>query len=159
MEQKLGIKVNGFAVPFGYINDEVREVIRKAGYEAVFTVYGQHLTQSSPNDSLGRYLMEGNKPKVFSDAANFGSGSSSGGGAAAVSEISVADLQSVPTDGETVKTSTPLIKANLAKFGDDRPGQRADARERPGPRAGELRRENASHFLSGDSEARISPAP
>ena len=43
-KQKLGIKVNCFAVPYGNINDQVREVAMKAGYEAVFTVYGQRLT-------------------------------------------------------------------------------------------------------------------
>ena len=115
LEQKLGIRVNGFAVPFGYINDEVRAFIKKAGFEAIFTVYGQRLTYGSPNDSLGRYLMEGNKPKVFSDAANF-SGSSSGG-AAPVAEMSTAGLKAQPADGETVNTSLPLIKADLSTMG------------------------------------------
>ncbi|MFN2476002.1 MAG: polysaccharide deacetylase family protein [Chthoniobacterales bacterium] len=120
LEQKLGIKVNCFAVPFGYINDQVREFIKNAGYEAVFTVYGQRLTYTAPNDSLGRYLMEGNKPKVFSDAANF-SGSSSGG-AAPVAEMSTAQLQAQPASGETVKTAMPLIRANLASMGPIDPG-------------------------------------
>ncbi len=115
LEQKLGIRVNCFAVPFGYINDQVREFIKKAGYEAVFTVYGQRLTHSSPNDSLGRYLIEGNKPKVFTDAADF-NGSSSGG-AAAVAEVATTDLQAQPPDGGTSRTPLPLIKANLAGLG------------------------------------------
>jgi peptidoglycan/xylan/chitin deacetylase (PgdA/CDA1 family) len=115
LEQKLGIKVNCFAVPFGYINDQVREFIKKAGYEAVFTVYGQRLTYGAPNDSLGRYLIEGNKPKVFSDAANF-SGSTSGG-AAPVAEVSTTGLAAQPADGETVRTSLPLIKADLTSLG------------------------------------------
>lgn len=115
LEQKLGIRVNCFAVPFGYINDPVREFIKKAGYEAIFTVYGQRLTYGAPNDSLGRYLIEGNKPKVFSDAANF-TGSTSGG-SAPVAEIPKADVGAQPADGETITTSLPLIKANLSSFG------------------------------------------
>lgn len=115
LESKLGIRVNCFAVPFGYINDQVREFIKKAGYEAVFTVYGQRLTYSAPNDSLGRYLMEGNKPKVFTDAAGFGGSVS--GGAAPVAEISKAEIQAQPADGDTVRTALPLIKANLSSFG------------------------------------------
>ena len=107
--------MNCFAVPFGYINDQVREFIKKAGYEAVFTVYGQRLTYGSPNDSLGRYLIEGNKPKVFSDAANF-SGSTSGG-AVPVAEISTAGLSTQPAEGETVRTALPLIKADLTSMG------------------------------------------
>ena len=114
LEQKLGIKVNCFAVPFGYINDPVREFIKKAGYEAVFTVYGQRLSYGAPNDSLGRYLIEGNKPKVFSDAANF-SGSTSGG-TVAVAEMSNAGLSTQPAEGETVRTSLPLIKADLTSM-------------------------------------------
>ena len=115
LEQKLGIRVNCFAVPFGYINDPVRQFIKKAGYEAIFTVYGQRLTYTAPNDSLGRYLMEGNKPKVFSEAANF-SGSSSGG-AAPVAEMSTENLQAQPAAGEKVKTALPLIRANLSSMG------------------------------------------
>ncbi|MDQ6860558.1 MAG: polysaccharide deacetylase family protein, partial [Verrucomicrobiota bacterium] len=113
LESKLAIRVNSFAVPFGYINDQVREFINKAGYEGVFTVYGQHLTYSSPNDSLGRYLMEGNKPKVFEDAINFGAGTN----APAVAEYSTTDLQAQPGDGQTVQTAMPLIKANLTSMG------------------------------------------
>ena len=113
LESKLAIRVNCFAVPFGYINDQVRQYISKAGYEGVFTVYGQHLTYSSPNDSLGRYLMEGNKPKVFEDAINFGTGTN----APAVAEYSTTDLQAQPGDAQTVQTATPLIKANLTSMG------------------------------------------
>ena len=115
LEQKLGIKVNCFAVPFGYINDPVREFIKKSGYEAIFTVYGQRLTYGAPNDSLGRYLMEGNKPKVFADAASF-SGSTSGG-SVPVTSVSTSTLSTQPVEGETVGTSLPLIKANLSSMG------------------------------------------
>ena len=115
LEQKLGIRVNCFAVPFGYVNDEVRAFITKAGYEAIFTVYGQHMAMNAPNNSLGRYLMEGNKPKVFEEALNFGG--SAGPGAAPVSEISTAGLKAHPADGETVNTALPLIKAELASMG------------------------------------------
>ena len=120
LESKLGILVNCFAVPFGYINDPVREFIKQAGYEGVFTVYGQRLTYGAPNDSLGRYLMEGNKPKVFSDALNF-SGSTSGG-SIPVTEVSTSALSAQPAEGETAKTASPLIKANLASMGPIDPG-------------------------------------
>jgi peptidoglycan/xylan/chitin deacetylase (PgdA/CDA1 family) len=115
LESKLGIKVNCFAVPFGYINDQVREFIKKAGYEAVFTVYGQRLTYGAPNDSLGRYLLEGNKPKVFAEAINFTGATS--GGAAAVAEIAPTNIPTEPADGATVSSSMPLLKANVSAFG------------------------------------------
>jgi peptidoglycan/xylan/chitin deacetylase (PgdA/CDA1 family) len=115
LEQKLGIKVNCYAVPFGNYSEHVKEVARNAGYEAMFTVYGQPLTFNSPLDSLGRYAIEANKPKVFADAVKM-IGTSTGG-AAAVAEVGTANLQTQPADGETVRTALPLIKANLGAMG------------------------------------------
>lgn len=115
IEQKLGVKVNCFAVPYGYYNEHVKEVAMKAGYEALFTVYGQKLTYGSPMDSLGRYMIEANKPKVFADAVNFGGETS--GGSVPVAEVNAVTLGVQPADGDTIKTATPMIRANLAGFG------------------------------------------
>jgi len=68
LEQRLGIKVNCFAVPFGNYNEHVKELLRNAGYQAILTLYGQPITYSSPLDSLGRYAVEANKPQVFTAA-------------------------------------------------------------------------------------------
>jgi peptidoglycan/xylan/chitin deacetylase (PgdA/CDA1 family) len=115
LEQKLAIKVNCFAVPFGNYNEHVKEMARNAGYEAMFTVYGQPLTFNSPLDALGRYAIEANKPKVFESAVKM-IGTSSGG-AATVAEVGAANLSTQPADGETVRTALPLIKANLSGMG------------------------------------------
>ena len=120
LEQRLGIKVNCFAVPFGNYNEHVKELARNAGYEAMFTVYGQPITYTSPLDSIGRYAIEANKPKVFEDAAKM-IGTSTGG-AAAVAEVGAKDLATQPADGETVRTALPLIKANLSAIGPIEPG-------------------------------------
>src|SRR5881398_1314128 len=120
LEQRLGIKVNCFAVPFGNYNEHVKEIARNAGYEAMFTVYGQPITFTSPMDALGRYAIEANKPKVFEDAVKMISTSTGGG--AAVAEIGAKDLATQPADGETVRTAMPLIKANLSPIGAIEPG-------------------------------------
>src|SRR6266540_3348537 len=120
LEQRLGIKVNCFAVPFGNYNEHVKELARNAGYEAMFTVYGQPITFTSPLDSIGRYAIEANKPKVFEDAVKM-IGTSTGG-AAAVAEVGAKDLSTHPADGETVRTALPLIKANLSAIGAIEPG-------------------------------------
>src|SRR5438128_10116034 len=99
LEQRLGIKVNCFAVPFGNYNEHVKELARNAGYEAMFTVYGQPITFTSPLDSLGRYAIEANKPKVFEDAVKMIATSTGGG--AAVAEVGAKDLATQPADGET----------------------------------------------------------
>src|SRR6059058_2269692 len=112
LEQRLGIKVNCFAVPYGFYNEKIKETCKAAGYDAVFTVYGQPITFNAPMDNLGRYLIEANKPKVFADAIK--TIGTSSGGAAAVAEVGATSLASQPADGETIRTALPLIKANLS---------------------------------------------
>ena len=115
LEQKLAIKCNCFAVPFGNYNEHVKEMARNAGYEAMFTVYGQPLTFNSPLDALGRYAIEANKPKVFEDAMKMIG--TSVGGATAVAAVGAADVSPQPADGDTIRTALPLIKANLSTIG------------------------------------------
>ena len=117
LEQRLAIKVNCFAVPFGNYNDHVKELARNAGYEAMFTVYGQPITWTSPLDALGRYAIEANKPKVFEDAIKMIASSSGGAGGPAIAELGAATLQTEPADGSTVRSASPLIKANLSQVG------------------------------------------
>jgi peptidoglycan/xylan/chitin deacetylase (PgdA/CDA1 family) len=114
LEQKLGIRVNCFAVPYGLWNQQVKDVAMKAGYEAMFTVYGQPITYRTSNDSIGRYLIEGNKPKVFADAI---ASIATAGASNMVAQVGASSMQTQPGDGETVRTAMPLIRANLAPFG------------------------------------------
>jgi peptidoglycan/xylan/chitin deacetylase (PgdA/CDA1 family) len=117
LEQRLGIKVNCFAVPFGNYNDHVKEIARSAGYEAMFTVYGQPITWTSPMDALGRYAIEANKPKVFEDAVKMIATSSGGPGGPAVAAVGAENLQVEPADGSTTRSALPLVKANLSQVG------------------------------------------
>jgi len=119
IEQKLGVKVNCLAVPYGFHNDHVRDVTMKAGYEALFTVYGQPISIHTPLNSVGRYLMEANKPKTFTDALAAIATTASG---PTTSAVSVSNLQTQPANGETIKNPLPLIKANIASLGAIDPG-------------------------------------
>lgn len=121
LEQKLGIKVNCFAVPYGFYNEHIKEIAKNAGYEAIFTVYGQPIAYTTSLDSLGRYMIEANKPKVFADAVKI-IGTSSGPGAPAVAAVSAQNLQTQPGDGETIRTTLPLIRGNLSALGQIDPG-------------------------------------
>jgi peptidoglycan/xylan/chitin deacetylase (PgdA/CDA1 family) len=119
IEQKLGVRVNCFAVPYGFHNAHIEEVVRKAGYEALFTVYGQPITMHTPLNSVGRYLMEANKPKTFTDAVAAIATTAVG---PSVAEVAPSNLQTQPTDGETIKNALPLIKANISSLGAIDPG-------------------------------------
>jgi Polysaccharide deacetylase len=117
LEQRLGIKVNCFAVPYGFYNQHVKDIARSAGYEAMFTVYGQPITYTSPMDALGRWAIEANKPKVFEDAVKMIAASGGGPGAPAVAAVGPENLHVEPADGSTVRSALPLIKANLSAVG------------------------------------------
>jgi peptidoglycan/xylan/chitin deacetylase (PgdA/CDA1 family) len=117
LEQKLGIKINCYAVPFGNYNDHVKEIARNAGYDAMFTAYGQPITFRSPNDALGRTFMWANKPKIFADAVATVATSSGGPGVPVTAAVGAQDLQVEPADGSSARTALPLIKANLSRIG------------------------------------------
>src|SRR5205823_10260645 len=114
---RLGIKINCFAVPFGTYNEHVKEIARNAGYEAMFTVYGQPITWTSPMNALGRYAIEANKPKVFEDAVKMIASSSGAPGAPAVAAVGAENLQVEPADGSTVRSALQWSKANLSQIG------------------------------------------
>ncbi len=119
LEQKLGIKVSCLAYPYGNWSAKVRDLVKEAGYEAAFTVYGQRLGYSTTYDIMGRYAVEQDNPKIFQEAVAMQGG---GGGPSAQSsnleQFAAASMITQPMQGETVSNSKPLIKANLAAMGD-----------------------------------------
>lgn len=121
LEKQLGIRVNVFAYPFGIYNQKARDLVKEAGYEVAFTVYGQRLGRSGQSDLLGRYAIEFNKPQIFKSALEMVGGG--GGSAVAESGYSTAQVASAsmitqPMEGETISDPKPVIKANLATMGD-----------------------------------------
>jgi hypothetical protein len=143
IEQRLGVKVNALAYPFGVYNEKARALVKEAGYEGAFTVYGQRLTLSSPKDLLGRYAIEATHaegattqskdPKkkkgaapsdVFQSAlAMVGGGvSAPADQSSAIGQLASASMVTQPLDKETITNPQPLIKANLATMGDIDPG-------------------------------------
>jgi peptidoglycan/xylan/chitin deacetylase (PgdA/CDA1 family) len=120
LENKLGVKVNALAYPFGIYSKRALEVVKEAGYEAAFTVYGQQLVWSAPYDLLGRYAVEASKPQIFTDAMKMIGGGivSTASQEPAYQELAAASMITKPMDGEAIKDPKPMIKANLATLGD-----------------------------------------
>ena len=121
LEKQLGIKVNALAYPFGKYDQKVRDLIKAAGYEAAFTVYGQRISHSTPAfDQLGRYAVDQNNAKIFQDAMTMVGGGMGGAPPSApeISQLAAASMITQPMEGETINNSKPLIKANLAAMGD-----------------------------------------
>ena len=122
IEQRLGVKVNVLALPYGLYNAHVQEMAKKAGYEAIFTVNGQRIGHSSPNDTLGRYIIDASKPQIFASALRVGSGGGSVAAPEAVAEYSPEKMAVEPADNATIDNPRPLIKADLSVMGKVEPG-------------------------------------
>jgi peptidoglycan/xylan/chitin deacetylase (PgdA/CDA1 family) len=120
LEQKLGIKIVAFAFPYGTHNEVVRKMALEAGYQALFTVYGQHMGIEAPADQLGRYAVESVHPDVFKMALNFGANDGVAPGVEAM-QLAAASMLTQPMNEEKISNSRPVIKANLASMGEVEP--------------------------------------
>ncbi len=124
LEERLGIRVNALAYPFGIYSPEARAMVKEAGYEAAFTVYGQRLAHGAPFDLLGRYAVEAAKPEIFKSAlAMVGGGvSASESSGPAVAQLASASMVTEPMDGATINNPKPRIRASIATMGEVEPG-------------------------------------
>jgi len=128
IENQLGIQVSVLAYPYGLHNEIVRAAGLKAGYEALFTVYGQTITWGGPSDQIGRYAIESKKPQIFASAIRFLGGaapmplatdaSSNPDNSAPLSQLASASMITEPENGTTIKEASPLVRANLATMGE-----------------------------------------
>jgi peptidoglycan/xylan/chitin deacetylase (PgdA/CDA1 family) len=118
IEKKLGIHCSVFAYPEGRYNAKVLDVVKAAGYEAAFTVYGQRVTHGAHADRIGRYAWYGKRPQDIELALNFtGPLSMSEEEHPASAELAAAMLLTQPVNGDTISDPEPLLKANLSSFG------------------------------------------
>jgi peptidoglycan/xylan/chitin deacetylase (PgdA/CDA1 family) len=118
IEKKLGIRCAVFAYPEGRYNTKVLDVVKAAGYEASFTVYGQRVTHGAPADRIGRYAWYSRRPQDMELALNFsGPVSASDEEQPASAEIAAAMLLTQPVNGEIISDPEPLLKANLSTLG------------------------------------------
>jgi hypothetical protein len=120
IEDKLGVKVNTLAVPYGLYNQQVKDMAKKSGYEAVLTVNPIVNNFTTKMDALGRYAIENNKPQVFAQAISFPGSASTSFAATDVSTSS--GLATEPADGSTIADQKPAIKADISSFGQVDPG-------------------------------------
>jgi peptidoglycan/xylan/chitin deacetylase (PgdA/CDA1 family) len=114
LEQQLGIEVKALALPFGLANDHVREAAARAGYEMLFTVNGQKIGFATPMNSLPRYMVQANQPKLFATMTTF----EGGGGASgpATTTVALANLRPLPTEDAVIGDPDPLIQADLSSL-------------------------------------------
>jgi peptidoglycan/xylan/chitin deacetylase (PgdA/CDA1 family) len=116
LEQKLGIKVVAFAFPYGTHNEQVRKMATEAGFQAQFTVYGQHMGIDAPADQIGRYALDSLHPDLFKTVVDFGANDAVDPGTQAA-QLAAAAMVTEPMNDEKISNTRPVIKANLASMG------------------------------------------
>jgi peptidoglycan/xylan/chitin deacetylase (PgdA/CDA1 family) len=120
LEQKLGISIVAFAFPYGTYNEVVRKMGMEAGYQALFTVYGQHMGIDAHADQLGRYALDSLHPDLFKTVTDFGAKDGVDPGVEAA-QLAAAAMLTEPMNDEKISNTRPVIKANLASMGNVEP--------------------------------------
>ncbi|RMA93075.1 polysaccharide deacetylase [Hydrogenothermus marinus] len=64
LEDKLGVEIDTFCYPYGYYNDKVTEMVKKAGYKYAFLVEEKRCSLDKPYE-IGRINVAGNRVFVF----------------------------------------------------------------------------------------------
>lgn len=118
LEQKLGIKCATFAYPEGKYGPRVLDIVKEAGYEAAFITYGQRVTHGAPYDKIGRYAWYTPRPKDLDGAFAFSGPVSSSASEVDIVQPAAIAMITQPMEGDTVTDSKPVLKVNLATFGD-----------------------------------------
>ena len=141
LEEQLGIRVNALAYPFGNYSQKARDVVKKAGYEAAFTVYGQQLRFSSPAYRPTRPLRDrcGQTADFYGRHAHGGGWGGWPASTAAGRGATGRFLDGHPADGR--RDDQRSESDNQSEPGDarERRGeQRGDASQRPRSRAGDV---------------------
>ncbi len=123
IENQLGIQVAALAYPYGLHNEEVRGAGLRAGYEALFTVYGQTLAWDVPQETIGRYAIESTHPQIFASAIKFQGAplAVASGDAPVAAQLASASMITEPQSGATITDPHPLVRANLATMGELEP--------------------------------------
>jgi peptidoglycan/xylan/chitin deacetylase (PgdA/CDA1 family) len=121
IEARLGIKVTALAYPFGLHNDKVHKAGLEAGYEAMFSTYGQRLTRTAPAYALGRYdvtTKDAQGRSSFEVAIGFQGMLAEGGADSVMGQDAAVSMVTQPMNNETISDLQPTLKANLATMGD-----------------------------------------
>ena len=118
LEKKLAIKCTVFAYPEGRFTPKVLDVVKDAGFEAAFTVYGQRVTHGAAMEKIGRYAWYGRRPQDMEQALSFtGPVSPSDAEAPHLAELAAAMMVTQPMNGDVISDPLPVMKANLSSLG------------------------------------------
>lgn len=114
LESKFGVAIETYVYPGGFFTPEMFPVARENGYTHMFTVLPGKVSQSSPDETLPRYIILGSHDHIFELATNFNE--SSPGTSEGLPTHSTTPAQPVkPEPNSTITSRLPEISADLSK--------------------------------------------
>lgn len=114
LESKFEVQIDTYVYPGGFHTPEMFSVAKEIGYTHMFTVVPGKVSQTSPNETLPRYIILGSHDHIFELATNFNE-------SAIISAVTMSNQPQVlahpvkPEPGATITSRMPLISADLSK--------------------------------------------
>jgi peptidoglycan/xylan/chitin deacetylase (PgdA/CDA1 family) len=120
LESKFGQAISTYVYPGGYVTPEMFPVARENGYTHMFTVLPGKVNQSTPDETLPRYVILGTHDHIFELATQFGEAPAAPEAYTATKALPTAHPVS-PESGASVTERMPLISADLSKVAELNP--------------------------------------
>ena len=120
LESKFGQPISTYVYPGGYVTPEMFPVARENGYTHMFTVLPGKVSQSTPDETLPRYVILGTHDHIFELATQFGEAPAAPEAYTATQALPTAHPVS-PESGASVTERMPLISADLSKVAELNP--------------------------------------
>jgi peptidoglycan/xylan/chitin deacetylase (PgdA/CDA1 family) len=120
LEAKFSVKVNSYAYPGGYHNEEMHKLAAEFSYDHLFTVIPGKIKRSHPDVTLPRYIVLGNYDKLFDQAISFrdGAGSSALESSALFNLTETTPFPVTPEAGAIINSRLPEISVDLSSLQD-----------------------------------------
>lgn len=117
LESKFGQPINTYVYPGGFFTPEMFPIAREIGYSHLFTVMPGKVNQSTPDETLPRYVILGTHDHIFELATNFGDAPAMPE-AYAATEVTPTAQPVKPEPGTSISERMPVISADLSKVAD-----------------------------------------
>ena len=117
LESKFEQAISTYVYPGGFFTPEMFPIARENGYTHMFTVLPGKVSQSTPDETLPRYIILGTHDHIFELATDFGSAPATPE-AYAETEVIPTTQPVKPEPGTSITERMPVVSADLSQVVD-----------------------------------------
>jgi hypothetical protein len=117
LESKFEQAISTYVYPGGFFTPEMFPIARENGYTHMFTVLPGKVSQSTPEETLPRYIILGTHDHIFELATDFGSAPATPE-AYAETEVIPTTQPVKPEPGTSITERMPVVSADLSQVVD-----------------------------------------